>query len=169
MRTIVIIFTIVFVSCSERKDKDIITINTGEVKLITEKCISKDFAYCSAVIAQFGDSAVFAHAVPEVYEEAAFHLIWQSKIYNKGEVTTPNAIQLILNITDSLGVNRERLSFYVIAGCKEEGLEQIMPSIKHYNLKTVMLKIDNTFQDTEVLRDIFFDPRTKDLQIQKQF
>lgn len=162
---LIILMTLLVVT--DIKQNNVIIVNTGEVKLATGKIESKDFAYCSAVICRFGDSAIYAHALPEHLDKTALSYIWENKIYSNGQVFSATAIQRILNITDSLNVNRKRLSFYIIAGCEDEGLNQILPSVIHYNLKTIMVKLDNTFKNSHILRNIIFDSKTGILQIEK--
>src|SRR5690606_34255551 len=94
---------IIFLSIKETKfENSFIEIEEGGISLISEKGVSKDFAYCSAVIAHFDERAIFAHAFLETLGEDAFPLIWENKIYNEGRVFSANVIQRILNITDSL-------------------------------------------------------------------
>ncbi len=160
-----IIFIGTFYGCKQHQLDEVLV---GKVKLITHKTISKDFAHCSAVIASFGDSAIFAHALPErLASEVSLPLIWSGKTYSDTNyiVTSTTAIQRIITMSDRLGVNRNRLRWYIIAGCYDRGLEEIIPSIQHYNLKIAQVKVDNTFRDLKKYRDITFDPTTNELVI----
>lgn len=148
--------------------KQLSEVSVGKIRLITEKTISRDFAYCTAVIAQFGNSAIFAHATPDqLANEISLPLIWNGKIYSEANdlVTSTTVIQRIVMMADSLGVDRDSLSLYIIAGCYEKGLEEILPSIKHYDLKITRLTVDNTFRESGRYRDITFDPTTSTLAV----
>lgn len=159
-----VIVVVFFCGCDQVKTE----VSVGKIKLITQKTISKDFAYCTAVIAQFGDSAIFAHATPDqLANEVSLPLIWNGKIYSEADdlVTSTTVIQRVIMMSDSLGVNRDSLSWYIIAGCYEKGMEEILPSINHYNLKITQLTVDNTFRESGRYRDITFNPATRALVV----
>ncbi len=170
MKTLGILSILIVLISGDHKRGVIDIIQTGEVKIVSGKAVSKNFAYCTAVIARFGDSAIYAHALPENYSrEIALPLIWSGKIYNDGLVTSPNVIKRILNVTDSLEVDRNRLHFYIIAGCDERGLSEITPSLEHFKITPVMIRLDKTFAKTGEKRDIYFNSKTADLRICKHF
>ncbi len=144
-------------------------IETGEIKIVTEYSESYNFVHCSCIIAQFGDSAVFVHALPTTGYSREYILprIWNKELFTDHEATTISAIQRILTITDSLRIDRSRLNLYIVVdngSAGEEALLDILPSVDHYGLHIACITVDE--QRTENLyRTISFNPRTAILNV----
>lgn len=159
---LILVATISFLAVEQKESE----VEIGGVKLITQQTISRDFAYCSAIIASFGDSAIFAHALPEqIANEISLPLIWSREIYTEGRVTSATAVQRIISTADSLGIQKERLSFYIVTGEYAGGLDEILPTIKHYKINVVQMTLDNTYMKTGRYRNITFNPKTKKIII----
>jgi hypothetical protein len=132
------------IGCERINDKnDMTVIPTGSYSF-GQKIASYDFAGCSAIAIDYGDSAVFAHAIPG----GSMDLIDYSCIGSCDVVDT-----LVKKLKDR-GIDYSKSFAVVNAGIKQS-LDSIMSDLKKYNIPVKKNIIEEEYNCK--LRDVSYD------------
>jgi len=131
-----------------------IEVPVGRIKHNSGPLISHGFTLCSALILDFGNEAIMAHALP---------LGTPGHIYKGPYATQRTVVQKILEKTLEKGLDFSKAKAIIHTGEKET-LERISADLSKFKIP---IEVTNLHKDPSKDRTILYDPSTSYLGIRR--
>jgi len=138
-------------------------VQPGHVEYNNGDLVSYDFVRCTAVVFDYGDSALMAHATP-LLEPKLFILT------RKESITAGSVVEYFIQESNRLGLNPKEARAYVNAGDKKS-LDKITEELKKNHIPVIKAKMrfrkgyDPSYSD---VRTILYSPSRNKLSVFKE-
>jgi hypothetical protein len=144
----------------ERTDERIVRVKTGGIGYSDGRLVSSGFYYCSAVILDFGKSALMAHALP------AYDLRYPSSrvvfVYNDCmEASVGSIVNVLIEESRILGLDPKGGSALINAGMKKS-LDLLVSDFESAGIAILEASSSTTFKR----RRVEYDPRHRKMLVE---
>ncbi len=149
-------------------EKTVLEVPVGEIRYSNGPVISHNFVACSAVIFDYGDRTIMAHALPTLSNYAT--------LGEKEGVGTYDVIDDMVKMSEEKGLNYRNADVIIDAGDKES-LDVLLHSANRHGLRIIRVNTERIERIAKIEREepdkifgngwyttIFYDPLTNNLR-----